>query len=80
MDILRELSLLMEQDLGDLRDKPPEYRRRSDQLAALIQEIADKVGEELMGKYWAMEADQFCDEALTCFLWGLRLGVELLRL
>ena len=54
MDILRELSLLMEQDLGDLRDKPPEYRRRSDQLAALIQELTDKVGEELMGKYWAM--------------------------
>ena len=42
MDILRELSLLMEQDLGDLRDKPPEYRRRSDQLAALIQEITDE--------------------------------------
>ena len=80
MDLLRELSLLMEQDLGDLSNKPPEYRRRSAQIATLLQQITDQVGEDLMGQYWALEGDRYCDDAMTCFLYGLRLGIELLRL
>lgn len=80
MDILAELSDLLYQDISDLRDKSPQYRELTRVENSLLAKIEAQAGEDLKTKLLDVQGERAALDYLSCFLHGLRLGVQLLGL
>ncbi len=77
MDLLEALFYHLEEEPAP---RSPEFQEILSVEANLMGKVKDVMGEEMMEKV----SDIFCErEEIECyryFLWGLRLGLELLRL
>lgn len=79
MDILAKLSELLFQDSIEYDGKIPEYVELIKLEGHILGEITEKSGEDLVEKLMDVQNKIMHCNQMSCFLYGLRLGVELLH-
>lgn len=80
MDILYQISYLLSQAMDDRQKTDPEYRSLHHLEDTILGKIEALAGKDLVDKLTDAQEERMESDRLVSFLYGLRLGVELLRL